>query len=250
MFHMAASAPTMNDTTSSSIPRSIHFSVGLENGRLLQHVVSSICQGDLQLVDSKMSQALQCAYQPIQRICDRFVSTWAHDTTLVFQGIDTSFNPSIEANGSIAQAIEGFSVCPTFGTLGTLAAVAAITTCIQHLEGLKLVGYCGLMLPVCEDLRLVDLASSVKGQLRLLDLLNVSNVCGVGIDTVPLPGDIPVSALRNLLLDVVALSERWTKPLSCRVFPVPGKTSGEYTSFDSPHLVNSRIMDPENKIRS
>mmetsp|Transcript_2341 Transcript_2341/g.5035 ORF Transcript_2341/g.5035 Transcript_2341/m.5035 type:complete len:127 (-) Transcript_2341:352-732(-) len=106
--------------------------------------------------------------------------------------------------------------------------------------GIKLTGYNGLMLPLCEDRRLAQLAT--EGKLRMTDLLNVSSVCGVGIDTVPIPGDANADELTSLLLDVVGLAERWNKPLSCRVFPVPNKKVGEMTTFDSPYLVNSKIL--------
>eukprot|EP00536_Pseudo-nitzschia_multiseries_P000427 jgi/Psemu1/970/gm1.970_g len=73
-------------------------------------------------------------------------------------------------------------------------------------------------------------------KLRMTDLLNVSSVCGVGIDTVPIPGNTKVDELTLLLLEVVGLAQCWNKPLSCRVFPVPNKKVGEMTTFDSPYL--------------
>jgi hypothetical protein len=93
------------------------------------------------------------------------------------------------------------------------------------------------MLPVCEDARLAELAETQ--QLRLADLLSISSVCGVGIDTVPLPGDVTDTSLASLVLDVAGLADRWNKPLSCRVFPLPGKKFGDHTSFDSPHLISA-----------
>merc|ERR1712150_103764 len=104
----------------------------------------------------------------------------------------------------------------------------------------KLTGYNGLMLPLCEDVRLAELAS--QGKLRMTDLLNVSSVCGVGIDTVPVPGDANINELTALYLDVAGLAERWNKPLSCRVFPVPNMRVGDSTKFDSPFLVNSEVL--------
>ena len=71
----------------------------------------------------------------------------------------------------------------------------------------------------------------------------MSSVCGVGVDTVPIPGNINADDLTSLILDVAALAGRWNKPLSCRVFPVHGKVAGEMTTFDSPYMCNSRIFD-------
>lgn len=169
-----------------------------------------------------------------------------------FVGIDTSINPSLEESiGSVASAIECLAEVQRFGGPGTMAAAAAITRVIQSLEGIKLTGYCGLMLPVCEDTRLAELSSS-STPVSIVHLLNISSVCGVGVDTVPIPGhtivghEAAICNLQSLLLDVVGLAERWNKPLTCRVFPVPGKKHGDVTDFsDSPHMVDSAIFSLE-----
>jgi uncharacterized protein (UPF0210 family) len=171
-----------------------------------------------------------------------------------FIGIDTSVNPSLDEDGSVAGAIECLDEVHQFGGPGTMAAAAAITTVLQSLEGIQLTGYCGLMLPVCEDQHLARLASvepPSKG-LNIVHLLNISSVCGVGVDTVPIPGKnvndhaATISSLRSLLLDVVGLATRWNKPLTCRVFPVPGQKEGELADFgDSPHMINSNVFSLE-----
>ena len=66
---------------------------------------------------------------------------------------------------------------------------------------------------------------------------------GCGLDTVPLPGDISVEKLEAILLDVASLAIKLDKPLSARLFPIPGKQSGEMTAFNSPYLVNCKIFD-------
>jgi hypothetical protein len=43
-------------------------------------------------------------------------------------------------------------------------------------------------------------------------------------------------------LDVVGLATRWGKSLSCRVFPVPGKRVGDITAFESPYMINAKIL--------
>jgi hypothetical protein len=102
------------------------------------------------------------------------------------------------------------------------------------------------MLPVCEDVRLAELSSTT---LHIESLLNIANVCGVGVDTVPIPGDDDPESLHlsSLLLDVAGLACRWQKPLTCRVFPLPGKKAGEITELDSPYLINSHVMPLSNQ---
>jgi uncharacterized protein (UPF0210 family) len=96
------------------------------------------------------------------------------------------------------------------------------------------------MLPVLEDVRLAQRWS--EGRLTLDSLLAYSAVCGTGIDTVPLPGNITEEQLGRIIGDVASLSVKWHKQLSVRLFPVPGKGAGERTEFDSPYLVNATIQ--------
>jgi uncharacterized protein (UPF0210 family) len=133
-----------------------------------------------------------------------------------------------------------------FGGPGTLATAASITQALQNLPRIQNCGYSGLMLPVCEDVRLAELSSTT---LHIESLLNIANVCGVGVDTVPIPGDDDPESLHlsSLLLDVAGLACRWQKPLTCRVFPLPGKKAGEITELDSPYLINSHVMPLSNQ---
>lgn len=101
------------------------------------------------------------------------------------------------------------------------------------------------MLPVCEDRRLAELAAEPEAsvrKLRITQLLSISSVCGVGVDTVPIPGDSTEEEVAGIVLDVAGLAGRWDKPLSCRMFPHPGKAEGEETTFESPYLCNSRCF--------
>jgi uncharacterized protein (UPF0210 family) len=106
-------------------------------------------------------------------------------------------------------------------------------------------GYCGIMLPVCEDRRLSEIQDGgrCRASYDVSHLMNVSSVCGVGVDTVPLPEDVKEEDVRGVILDVAGLAERWNKPLSVRMFPVPGKKKGERTEFDSPFLCNTKVFE-------
>ena len=113
-----------------------------------------------------------------------------------------------------------------------------ITRVLKNLS-IKTCGYSGLMLPVCEDAGLVARA----GNYNLSNLLLYSAVCGCGLDTVPLPGNISVHKLEAILLDMASLANKLNKPLSARLLPVPGKESGETTHFDSPYLLDCKIFN-------
>lgn len=154
---------------------------------------------------------------------------------LLFGGIDLS--PAPLGEHSIAAALELCGYGP-IGAPGTLAVAAALTFALKNTQ-LPTCGYCGLMLPVLED--------AVLGRrweealVNAHQLLLYSAVCGTGLDTLPLPGDIAEETIAHLLLDVATLALRLNKPLSARLFPVPGKFAGERTAFTSPYLTNTLI---------
>jgi len=66
-------------------------------------------------------------------------------------------------------------------------------------------------------------------------------LCGTGLDAIPLPGDSTTDQIARLLLDVAALAMRLRKPLSARLFPVPGTRTGKPTTFSSPYLTNTCV---------
>jgi len=161
------------------------------------------------------------------------------DTGVTFKGIDVSIAPSLEKEESTAFGFEKLGL-NKFGEPGTLAIAAMITSVLKSLPVRKW-GYCGLMLPVLEDVGLAERYGD--GLLDVQKLLAYSAVCGTGLDCIPLPGDVTEQELINILYDVASLSSKLDKPLSARLFPVPGKSAGEFTDFNSPFLTECKILD-------
>jgi hypothetical protein len=153
-----------------------------------------------------------------------------------YGGIDLS--PAPLRDVSIGVALEKFYGVP-IGSSGTLTVAAIVT------RGLRAVpvthaGYSGLMLPVLEDSVLAQRWS--EGRLSMDALLSYSAVCGTGLDTIPLPGDVSAEQIARILGDVASLAFKWHKPLSARLQPAPGRKAGEMTEFDDPFLVNAKIQ--------
>ena len=94
-----------------------------------------------------------------------------------------------------------------------------------------------MMLPMLEDAILAKRAE--EGLLSVKDLLLYSTLCGTGLDTIPLPGDVTLNQLGSILMDIGAISNRLAKPLTARLMPIPGKAAGELTAFDFPYFANS-----------
>jgi uncharacterized protein (UPF0210 family) len=158
-----------------------------------------------------------------------------------FLGIDFSLAPFPAEAQSLGTAFERMGV-PQIGLHGSLAAAAILTECIERAD-FPHTGFSGLMMPVLEDATLAQRAA--EGTLSVKDVLLYSAVCGTGLDTVPLPGDMTVEQITPLLLDLSALALRLDKPLTARLLPVPGKNAGEPTAFDFGFFANSKVMSLE-----
>lgn len=158
------------------------------------------------------------------------------ETGWTYMGIDLSPAPRREV--SIGSALAGFTG-GRFGTGGTLTAAATLTSALRDIA-VKKTGYSGLMMPVLEDTRLSQLWS--EGAISMDQLLAYSAVCGTGLDTIPLPGDITTQQLERIIGDVASLSVKWSKPLSARLMPMAGAKPGDRTAFDDPNLVDAIIQ--------
>ena len=158
---------------------------------------------------------------------------------LPFNGIDFSLAPFPEEARSLGAALERLGV-PAVGAPGSLAAAAILAEAVDRAR-FKRTGFSGLMLPVHEDATLA--ARAAEGRLTITDLLLYSAVCGTGLDTLSLPGDVSVEQLQAILLDLAALSTRLKKPLTARLMPVPGMKAGDETHFDFAYFANSRVME-------
>jgi len=160
-------------------------------------------------------------------------------TAAAYGGIDYSLAPFPEASLSIGTALEALGV-KRLGDHGSLAAAAFLADTIDRADFPR-TGFSGLMLPLLEDAVLANRAA--EGFLGIKDLLLYSTVCGTGLDTIPLPGDLSPEQITAILFDLAALSTRLNKPLTARLMPIPGKNPGDPTKFDFPYFANSKILD-------
>lgn len=217
-------------------------SVGLENG----DAVVEAFEGAATLGEA--AARLQARFAetlgPLQEVVESHLK---EQGVAEFAGTDTSINPTLsESRHSLVHAYEQIVGAGRFGKSGTLAVSEALTRAVTSLPpAIKLTGYCGLMLPAMEDHFLASRAAETPPAYGIQDLLLNSAVCGVGLDTVPvsLPEmEAHPERVRALLMDIAALARKKRRPLSCRLFPVPGGAPGEMTSFSSPYLCNTRIF--------
>jgi uncharacterized protein (UPF0210 family) len=233
-FHFAAIA--MVPPLTPFFPAAYHtgfghqFAIALESANVVAAAFKDA--PDLAAAKQRLTDSLAASAFDIERHAGRV----DQDTGWTYMGIDLSPAPS--GNVSIGAAVENLTTQP-FGTSGTLTAAATITAAIKDVK-VKQAGYSGLMLPILEDSRLAQRWG--EGHISIDALLSYSAVCGTGLDTVPLPGDISAEQLSLIIGDMASLAFKWHKPLSARLLPVLGKGWGEMTEFDDPFLVNTKLQ--------
>ncbi|MDZ4784235.1 MAG: DUF711 family protein [Planctomycetia bacterium] len=207
------------------------FAIAFENSDLVVKAFAGA--PNLTVATNNLLELFQQEHGAAMRIADGI----AAEIGVRFAGADHSIAPSLEPHESLALAFESLDV--RFGHRGTTAICGAMTDALAAAPGPRC-GYNGLMLALLED---VGLAAAVTcGDCTIDTLMIGSSVCGVGLDTVPVPGDITVEQLAAIYRDVGTIACKWKKPLSVRLLPANGKQAGEMTEFQSPHLCNCRVL--------
>jgi hypothetical protein len=207
-----------------------HFALALQSANVVADVFATVHSPDEAV--TRLRDTLGHYAQEIEATAKQVdqQSGWKYG------GIDLSPAPLKEI--SIGGAIEKYYGSP-LGSSGTLTVASIITRALKEIP-VTHTGYSGLMLPVLEDSVIAQRWS--EGRLTLDSLLSYSAVCGTGLDTIPLPGDITEDQLVRILGDVASLSVKWHKPLSARLLPIAGKKPGDMTELDDPFLVNAKIQ--------
>ncbi|MBZ5505231.1 MAG: DUF711 family protein [Acidobacteriia bacterium] len=187
------------------------FAIGLESANLVQQVFAS-AKGDLNSIGDQLTAALGQEAKKVEEIAHRVATS----TGWRYQGIDLTPVPLKDI--SIGAALESLLQSP-IGSPGSLSAAYTITTAVKRVP-VQQAGYSGLMLPVLEDSVLAKRWES--GAVSRDSLMSYSSVCSTGLDAIPLPGDISLHDLENIIGDMASLAVKWHKPLSARLLPVAG----------------------------
>lgn len=158
---------------------------------------------------------------------------------IIFSGFDTSPAPSKNVS-SMCRVIELLGV-DYFGASGTVEACAYLTRIFKGIKNINSIGFSGLMFAALEDVGLAKAATEEYYDIR--SLLTYSAVCGIGLDTVPIPGSATIEQIAKLACDCGTLAYRLNKPLTVRLFPCTGLNAGDQTIFESDDLCNCRIFE-------
>jgi uncharacterized protein (UPF0210 family) len=207
------------------------FAIGTEGANVVDHIFSQTA-GNAPLAAAQLTSELSGHAVALEKLARQVEK----ETGYLYMGVDATPAPLREV--SIGAAIEKFTGV-RFGSSGTMTAAAIITKAVQSAP-VKRVGYSGLMLPVLEDSLLAQRWS--EGAYGIDALLAYSAVCGTGLDTIPMAGDVSLQQIERIMGDVASLAFKWNKPLTVRLLPLKGTKVGDRTNFDDPFMVNTVIQ--------
>jgi uncharacterized protein (UPF0210 family) len=206
------------------------FSIGFEGANVVLDVFTKD-KGNVEAAITDLTAALS-KHTAVAESIGKKIAT---ETGWTYAGVDPT--PAPLADVSIGAAIEAFTGAK-FGSSGTMTAARIITTAVKAVPQ-KQVGYSGLMVPVMEDKLLSQ--RWAESTYTIDSVLAYSAVCGTGLDTIPLPGDVSLEQMERIFSDVASLATKWNKPLGARLLPVQNKNPGDKTEFEDPRLFNTTI---------
>ncbi len=156
--------------------------------------------------------------------------------------VDLSLAPTPTVGDSIGEIFQALGLSH-IGVPGSTAALAMLNDAVKkggafassHVGGLS-----GAFIPVSEDLNIAQAAQ--QGHLTVEKLEAMTCVCSVGLDMVPVPGDITTDCLSGIIADEMAIGMINAKTTATRIIPVPGKKAGDRVHFGG-LLGEARIME-------
>jgi len=163
--------------------------------------------------------------------------------------VDLSLAPTPKVGDSVGEILQILGV-DDVGAPGSTAIVALLNDAVKKggIFASKAVGgLSGAFIPVMEDAVLADAVG--KGALTIEKLEAMTCVCSVGLDMVPIPGNVDAATISAIIADEMAIGMINNKTTAARLIPVPGKQAGEIVSFGG-LFGKSPIMEVRNVNKS
>ena len=167
---------------------------------------------------------------------DNMKQVWLELTDLFknntsFLGIDSSIAPLFGGESSFIHFIQQLS--PSFNKACSSPIFTQVSNFIKQ-ENPKSIGLCGLMFPCLEDFELAKLYEEDAFDIERNIFLSLHS--GLGIDTYPIGIDESRERVLEILQLMLALSNKYQKPLAAR-FVSDGKTKiGQQSNFENQYL--------------
>lgn len=216
----------------------LKISIALEAADEIVKITNEYC-----LESCNLDSIRKLIIDKFENICQNIndiIDPFCKQNSIIYEGIDLSPAQYPVKEKSIGTAIEGFGLSE-FGELGTAFGIGFLTSALHKSKVNNKIGYSGFMQPLLEDYTIAK--RHEEGKIDITKLLLNSCLCGLGLDTIPLPGNISKETIFLLLMDVAMISCRLNKPLTARLMPIKGKSKYEKTDFNFEYFHNTTICE-------
>lgn len=197
-------------------------------------------QPDLNL--GKLAEIIKNTACRVTRVGELIGREVADKLNIGFGIVDLSLAPTPTVGDSVGEIFQSLGL-KSIGMPGSTAALAMLNDAVKKggaFASSNVGGLSGAFIPVCEDLNIAEAAEN--GDLSIEKMEAMTCVCSVGLDMVPVPGDISVETLAGIIADEMAVGVINAKTTAVRIIPVPGKKAGERVVFGG-LLGEAAVMD-------
>jgi len=215
--------------------------VGVSGPGVVKKAIERALETTPNLSLGKIAEIIKTTSCRVTRVGELIGREVAQNLDTRFGVVDLSLAPTPTVGDSIGEIFQTLGLT-SIGVPGSTAALAMLNDAVKkggafassHVGGLS-----GAFIPVCEDLNIAEAAH--KGYLSIEKLEAMTCVCSVGLDMVPIPGDVSVQTLAGIIADEMAIGMINNKTTATRIIPVPGKKAGDKVYFGG-LLGEARIM--------
>ncbi len=221
------------------------INVGVSGPGVVKNAIERNRENQPDLTLGNIAEIIKKTACKVTRVGELIGREVADDLNIKFGIVDLSLAPTPTVGDSIGEIFQALGLT-NIGVPGSTAALAMLNDAVKkggafassHVGGLS-----GAFIPVSEDLNIANAAD--KGFLSIEKLEAMTSVCSVGLDMVPIPGDITVESLAGIIADEMAIGMINSKTTATRLIPVPGKKAGDKVYFGG-LLGEARIMNVPN----
>lgn len=217
------------------------INVGVSGPGVVKKAIERSLEARPDLTLGKIAEIIKNTACKVTRVGELIGREVAQQLGIRFGIVDLSLAPTPTVGDSIGEIFQALGLT-SIGVPGSTAALAMLNDAVKkggafassHVGGLS-----GAFIPVCEDLNIAEAASN--GYLTVEKLEAMTCVCSVGLDMVPVPGNISEETLAGIIADEMAIGMINSKTTATRIIPVPGKKAGDKVVFGG-LLGEARIM--------
>ncbi|MBF0302938.1 MAG: PFL family protein [Desulfamplus sp.] len=207
------------------------INVGVSGPGVVKKAVERAIEQSPEIDLGKIAEIIKNTACKVTRVGELIGREVAENLNIKFGVVDLSLAPTPTVGDSIGEIFQTLGLT-SIGVPGSTAALAMLNDAVKkggafassHVGGLS-----GAFIPVSEDLNIAEAAAN--GYLSIEKLEAMTCVCSVGLDMVPVPGDISEETLAGIIADEMAIGMINNKTTATRIIPVPGKKAGDKVSF-------------------